>query len=85
MPATATIVNKGIQLVFSREEAVNLAQTGTATVRVKDKAMTHFGRVDVAISPLARAAILEHLDLPIPKQIMTDAQVEQERIKRGGV
>lgn len=80
MPQTGVIVNKGLQLVFSREEAVNLAQTGSATVLVVDARKAPFGEATVTITALVQAAILEHMDLPIPTQIREQAIVERTRI-----
>lgn len=84
MPATATIVNKGIQVILSREEAVNLAQTGNAEVTVKDVARKPFGTVRVRVSPLVQAAILEHIDLPVPQSIMEAANAERGFLGKAG-
>jgi hypothetical protein len=77
MPQTAIIVNKGIQIILSREEAVNLAQTGSAVVPVKDPSGKRFGEASVVITALCQAAILEHLDLPIPTVIRKAMQTER--------
>lgn len=84
MPATATIVNKGIQVILSREEAINLAHTGNAVIIVKDAARQPFGEVRMRISPLVQAAILEHVDLPVPSAIMNAANLERGLPIKGG-
>jgi hypothetical protein len=77
----ATIVNKGIQIVLTSMEAVNLAQTGEAVIRVKDQARAIFGEVSVSVSPGVQAAILEHCDLPVPTAMLNAAMQDLDRVR----
>lgn len=68
MTRTAKIHSKTLQLIVSREDFVLLAKDGRIRIPVQDLAGAQFGIADIAIEPLTRAAMLEHLDLPYPQK-----------------
>lgn len=79
MAKTAKIVNKTLQLALSSYQLGMLAVYGKGTYQVVDMDNKYFGEMTITLTPLARAACLEHMDEPVPPQLMDEALEEQDK------
>lgn len=77
------VIHSGcIQASFSREDLVRLALEGSGEGRVRDLEHKPLGKATLSLSPLARAACLEHIDFEIPEDIFEQAGPERAEIEK---
>lgn len=83
--ARAVIHSKTLQIIISKEDLVNLAHTGKATVQVTDVTRREFGECDIQLSDLARRACLEHLGYSLAASSLTfSAAIRRSLPKESG-
>lgn len=77
MSKTAVLHSKTLQLSLGQHNLVFLALEGTSVFPVRDLKGGRFGTVEITISALARAAILEHIDETVPPDLLEAALAER--------
>lgn len=82
MTIKGLIHSKMLQVYFSQEHAIALANEGEAVVPVFFQDGSKVGEVTITATPLTRLSLLVHLDKPYPEWLSEAATRESERYTR---